>query len=261
MKKLLTPGWLLTTLLALAGMAVLIRLGFWQLERLAQRRAFNARVLAQTAAPPFTLTAGTLAADLTGMEYRKITVTGEYLPAGEVALRNQALYGQPGYHLLTPLVITGVQTAVLVDRGFVPADQYTPGSPDKFAEPGVQTVTGVIRLSQTEPDFGARADPTPLPGGRLEAWFLVNIAQIARQTSLPLLDVYIQQQDEVQGDAALPASDPFAGMSHPIRTQPPLELGEGPHLGYAIQWFAFAAILGIGYPLFIHRELQKDATP
>ena len=46
MRKLFTPRWILTTLLALAGVAVLIRLGIWQLDRLAWLREFNTRVVA-----------------------------------------------------------------------------------------------------------------------------------------------------------------------------------------------------------------------
>jgi surfeit locus 1 family protein len=74
------------------------------------------------------------------------------------------------------------------------------------------------------------------------AWNFVHIAGINQQVPYRLLPVYIQQ-----------APDPaWTGM--PIRTQPKLELTEGSHLGYAIQWFAMAAILGFGYPFFIRRQ-------
>jgi surfeit locus 1 family protein len=43
----------------------------------------------------------------------------------------------------------------------------------------------------------------------------------------------------------------------PYRTQPKLELSEGPHMGYAMQWFTFAALLGIGYPFFIKRQERR----
>ena len=47
--------WILTTLLAIAGVAVLARLGIWQLDRLAERRVFNERVLSQLHASPLDL--------------------------------------------------------------------------------------------------------------------------------------------------------------------------------------------------------------
>jgi len=256
-----TLGWLLTTLLVIAGVGVLIRLGFWQLDRLDQRRAFNARVLAQTAAPQLQLGPDTLGLDLGSMEYRAVFVTGEYLHEQEVGLRNQSLYGQPGYRILTPLLIAGTKTAVLVDRGFVPSASAEPGEWELFAEPGTVQVEGIIRASQAAPDFGGRTDPTPLPGEALLLWHLANIPLIARQMNVPLLPIYIQQKPEgatPEGGNAPGVPDPFEGITHPIRTQPALELTEGPHLGYAIQWFIFAAILGIGYPFFVIKEIRKE---
>jgi surfeit locus 1 family protein len=35
------------------------------------------------------------------------------------------------------------------------------------------------------------------------------------------------------------------------------ELSEGSHLSYAIQWFAFAAILTIGYPIYMKKDKSK----
>ncbi len=74
--------WLLATLLVVAAAAVMIRLGIWQLDRLQQRRAFNARVLAQTTQPSLDLTGANLSEDLTGMEYRAVVVNGEYAEFG-----------------------------------------------------------------------------------------------------------------------------------------------------------------------------------
>jgi cytochrome oxidase assembly protein ShyY1 len=39
-----------------------------------------------------------------------------------------------------------------------------------------------------------------------------------------------------------------------------VELSEGPHLGYAIQWFIFSAILGLGYPFFIKKQLGRRTS-
>jgi surfeit locus 1 family protein len=177
------------------------------------------------------------------MEYREVVVTGEYDPAGEVALRNQAWNNHIGVHLLTPLHIAGSDQAVLVDRGWVPLEDYSAGDLTKYAEPGVVEVRGVIRASQSKPEIGGRADQVPAPGeDKLLAWNLVNVPGIAAQVAYPLLPAYIQQ-----------APDP-EWSSLPYRSQPELELTEGPHFGYALQWFSFAAILVIGYPFYIRRE-------
>ena len=236
--RMFSRRWILSTLLVIAAMAVMIRLGIWQLDRLEKRRQFNARVLAQVNQPPLTLTGQALGADLASMEYRTVSVDGEYDHTQEVALRNQAWNDQIGVHLLTPLKIAGSDQAVLVDRGWVPVQDFNSHDWSQYTEPGEVRVTGVIRASSSTPDFGKRADPA----GRLDVWNFANVQRIAEQVSYPLLSIYIQQ-----------APDP-SWSSLPHRSQPELDLTEGPHLGYAFQWFTFAAILGLGYPFFIRRQ-------
>ncbi len=246
LRRIFSRKWLLTTILVVAAMAVMIRLGIWQLDRLHQRRVFNARVSAQIYQPSLDLAGGALQADLAQMEYRAVTVRGVYDPNGEVALRNQYWNNQWGVHLVTPLKIAGSNQAILVDRGWIPGDEYERGDWSKYREPGVQQVSGVIRLSLSKAELGRRSDPTPAPGvGPLKTWNFVNISRLAGQVSEPLLPVYVQQAP----DSA------WTGL--PYRSQPELDLTEGPHMSYAIQWFMFAAILGIGYPFFIKRQ-EKD---
>ena len=50
LKKMFSRAWLFATLLVFAGTALCIRLGIWQLDRLEQRRAFNAQVESMRAA-------------------------------------------------------------------------------------------------------------------------------------------------------------------------------------------------------------------
>jgi surfeit locus 1 family protein len=246
-KKMFSRRWLWVTLLVIVGVAVLARLGKWQLDRLAQRRAFNATVQAQIDAPPLELGINTLQEDLSAMEYRKVTVVGEYDFSQQLALRNQVEGDQWGVHLITPLRIQGTDSAILVDRGWIPESDFESGDWSKFNESGVLNVRGVIRLSQTKADIGLRSDPTLAPGQTgLPAWNFVNIDRIAKQISMPVLPVYIQE-----------SPDP-TWTGQPVRMQPQLDLSEGPHLGYAIQWFAFALFLAGGYPFFIIRQERKE---
>jgi surfeit locus 1 family protein len=242
-QRLFSRQWWKTTLLVILAAGVCIRLGIWQLDRLEQRRAFNDRVEAQVNQPPLVLEGAALEADLEAMEYRQVIVTGEYQHAGEVALRNQAWNNQMGVNLVSPLRIAGSDMAVLVNRGWIPFEDFTSNDWRKFQEPGIVTIKGIIRRSQTKPEIGWRQDVLPETGeAPLMAWNMINVAGIDRQLAYALLPVYIQQAPE-------PA---WTGM--PYRSLPALELTEGPHLGYAIQWFVFAAILGIGYPFYIRKE-------
>lgn len=242
--------WLFTTLLVLAGVAVLARLGFWQLERLAQRKAFNERVLAQIDQPVFELAGEGLSADLYNMEYRQATVTGVYDFSSQVALKNQSLGAEYGVHLLTPLQITDSDMAVLVDRGFIPGADAAPSSWAKYDQPGEVTVIGAIRRPQEKADFGRLADPLPAAGEPpLMAWNLINVAAIAGQIHYPLLNIYIQQAPN------------GATGSGPVSSAVELDLSEGSHLSYALQWFSFAALLGMGYPFYLRREMKRLAAP
>jgi surfeit locus 1 family protein len=124
LRKFMTPRWIFTTLLALAGVAVLIRLGIWQLDRLEWRREFNTRVVAQINAPALDLNNEQPSAEtLYEMEYRQVQVRGVYDFSQEVLLRNQVWDNQLGYRVLTPLHVSGSNAWILVDRAGFPMIQ------------------------------------------------------------------------------------------------------------------------------------------
>lgn len=244
--RMFSRRWLLATILVLAGVALCVRLGIWQLDRLEKRRLFNARVEAQIDQSPLALSGEALNEDIFNMEYRPVKVSGKYDFNQEIAIINQSFGNEWGVHLVTPLVIAGTDQAILVDRGWIPHQDYQSGDWSKYAEPGIVEVEGVLRRPQSKAEIGGRTDPTPAPGeAQRAAWNFVNIEQIGKQVSYPLLGAYIQQ-------APNPA---WTGL--PYRTQPEVEITEGPHMSYALQWFTFAALLGIGYPFFIRRQEHR----
>jgi surfeit locus 1 family protein len=254
MRRWFTPRWLVTTLLVVAAVGGMARLGIWQLERLAERRAFNARVQAQVSAPPLDLNGPIETGALYDMEYRQVIVRGVYAQEQEILMRNQVYQSRPGYHLLTPLRLENSAYVVLVDRGFIDFDQGRPESDAvsaadaanaAYAVPGPVEVRGILRRPHVPRLFGV-PDPTLSPGQtRLEAWNAVNLERLQAQIDGPLLPVYVLAAP----DPAYPGP-PYAQVEQP-------DLSEGPHLGYALQWFAFAAILGLGYPFFVRKQLAS----
>jgi len=241
LKKMFSRTWLLTTLLALIGSAVCARLGIWQLDRLKERRVFNAQVETMRAASTLDFNKN-VPADISLMEWRAVTVTGEYDFENQVALRNQYNDNLYGYHLITPLLFKG--TAVLVDRGWIPADgNSAPNDWRKYDEAGQVTVTGQVRLGQDKPAFGGVADAEFSPKlKRLDVWNNLNVTRMVEQSPYPLLPVYVQPNAD--GTDTKP----------PIPYQPDVDLTEGPHFGYALQWFAFATILFLGYPFYLRKQ-------
>jgi surfeit locus 1 family protein len=246
LRLLFTGRRLWTTLLVIALAALCVRLGFWQLDRLAQRRAQNALINARMNQPAQAIDGAGV--DLEDMDYRRVELRGVYDSAHEVILRNRALEGVPGVHVLTPLRLSqgaGAPAAVLVDRGWLPLELAAPEERRAYAAPpGEVVVTGLARRSQA----GAGGPPDPaLPAGqtRRDAWFRVDIGQIEQQTGYALLPFFVEQTP-APGDPDLP------------RRTPPTDLGEGSHLSYTIQWFSFAAILLIGYGAFMVQRLRQQ---
>jgi surfeit locus 1 family protein len=233
--KMFSRKWLFPSLFILAASAVCVRLGIWQLDRLEQRRAFNTQFESMRAASPLNLNQG-LPQNISTMEWRAVTVTGTYDFENQVALRNQYYENQYGYHLVTPLLFDG--EAVLVDRGWIPADADW----HSFDEPGPITLTGQLRLGGGKPAIGGVADALPAGGEKLEIWNNFDLEHMSAQFSYRILNVYLQ-----------PNVDP-GDITPPIPYQPVVEITEGPHFGYALQWFSFAVIFLVGYFFYLRKQ-------
>ena len=203
---------------------VFVRLGVWQLSRLLERRALNRAAQAARALPPLSLDdpAATTGLGPNGMQNRRMTLTGRYDDAAEVVLRGQGMQGVAGVRIITPLRPLRGDTAVLVERGFVPSPDAMTVDLAPLKEGGVVSVTG-IGLSL--PDSGTPGDPREL-NGQL-TWRRVDLAALRRRLPYPVAPFLVLQTP----DSSLPAQ--------PRRDEPPA-LDDGPHLSYALQWFAFA---------------------
>lgn len=248
MSKLITGQWLLKHLLVVLVLIALINLGFWQLRRLEQRRTFIRNITAALNQPAIPLSSSPVnPADLT---FRRVQVSGVFDNEQAMVIRNQLLGDLSGLHLITPLRLSGSDQAVLVDRGWIPRDNADPdpASLTAYDLSGQVTLEGIAHQTQTRPGWLSPLDP-PLKEGqsRLVAWFRVDIDRIQEQLPYPLLPIYVQQ---------LP--DPNAPADSLPRQEGGISLDEGPHLGYAIQWFSFAAILVVTYGLFLRQELGKE---
>jgi surfeit locus 1 family protein len=243
------PRGVAAALLALVVAGVCVRLGFWQLDRLEQRRERNAAVRAATRLPALLLDSASVRMVADSPEAyldRRVRVRGTYDPAREVVLRGRAREGLPGVHLVTPLRIEGSAATVLVNRGWVPSpDGATVVDRGAYAEPGVQEVVGLLQAVPATTDRGQPAAPR---GGGDTTFRRLDWAVVRERAEGPLLPIYVQQ---------LP--DP-ARTRPPYRVSPP-ELSEGSHLSYAVQWFSFAAIAVIGLLVVALRARRPQRRP
>jgi surfeit locus 1 family protein len=238
--------WLLATIGVALLCALFLTLGFWQLQRLEQKRAANALILARMQEPPLTLSGQAL--DPEQANLRRATVRGTYDYSQEIVLRNRTLNEIPGVHVIVPLRIAGSEAAVLVDRGWIPYEMADPAQRAQFrGAAGEVEVSGILQQSQKRPGSIAPADPPLGPDRpRLDAWHRVDIPRIQEQIPYPLLPLYLEE-DQTPGEP----------VRRFPRAEPELALSEGSHLGYAVQWFAFAGILLGGYVLFFRQRAQR----
>jgi surfeit locus 1 family protein len=220
----------LTIIAFLVVAAVCARLGVWQLDRLKQRRAANAAALSARDAPILVLNGQAPASDLTN---RRVRASGRYDHTHDIVLRGTVYQGVPGVEIVTPLILPGQRPAVLVNRGFVPSPDAVTVEVDSLHEPGEVTVEG-IALPLTS-DGG-----NPLERGQKTTWARLDLAALRSRLPYSVYPIYIRQSP----DSSLPR--------FPRRLEPPV-LDDGPHLNYAIQWFAFT-VLAVVFGVVIVRQ-------
>ncbi|MCU0490938.1 MAG: SURF1 family protein [Chloroflexaceae bacterium] len=245
MHRLLTPGWIFKHLFALLILAMMVWLGFWQLNRLEQRRSHNASLIAALSQPAQLISGGPV--DGEALHFHNIRVSGTFDNSQSMLLRNQQVNGQNGVHLLTPLRLTGSDQAIIVDRGWLPADPRGRAEVAPYAVAGEVTLEGVAMKGQSRPDNWLAGLDVAMPDEtRIEAWLRVDLQKMQTQLPYQLLPIYVQQ-------SPAPGTAPEALP----RPQATADLDEGPHLSYALQWFGFSAMLIVVYTLLIRQELQK----
>jgi len=199
---------------------VCLALGLWQMERRKDRRAANVMALEARSAPPVRLESGaTISASLEG---RRVSAVGHYDHVHDIVLRGRAYRGSPGVEVVSPLVLEGGRTAVLVNRGFIPTPDAVTVQTDSVREPGRVRVEGTALLITS----GGGA---PLERKSWITWSRLDLMALSVRLPYQLAPVYIRQSP----DTFLPR--------FPRRLEP-LPINDGPHLSYAIQWFAFAAM-------------------
>jgi surfeit locus 1 family protein len=236
-----------------------VRLGVWQLHRLAARRAYNHVVASRRAQAPVPL--DQIPRDSLTNRYRRVQFSGTYDFAHEIVLVGRIRDGAPGVDLLTPVHPGGAlgDTAVLVDRGWVYAADAMSVDEEQWREPirllGSGYVTGFV---------AGRGPSTLSTPDRPNEVRWVDRAAIEQRTGYPIASYMIVLDASPNAPASSSARADSGGppVRAPARIAPPA-LDEGPHLSYAIQWFSFAviAVVGPAWALFIGPRRTRGQQP
>jgi surfeit locus 1 family protein len=248
---LLKPRWILSHLFVFLVVAIMINFGLWQLDRLDERKSENAivtKAMDKQAEPLSTVLpegASSTSEQVKAAEYQPVYVSGVYRPDEQVLVNNRTNNGSPGYWVVTPLVLAD-GTAVAINRGWIPFSYTEDGSWDDFAPPnGTVVVQGLLRQSQVRESNGLVSSPKDSEVGTLRTLARLDVGRLAQQIDERLIPGYIslRAQDPPQIDLPVPVPLP--------------ELSQGPHLGYAMQWFAFSLLTIIVYPLLLRRYAHR----
>lgn len=229
---------LIPTLAAIVVVVVTSSLGSWQLRRAEEREALAAQQEATADAPPIALGREPLAnAEL--LSLHPLVTRGVWRADKVVFLDNQVRRGRVGFDVIMPLQIQGTDMHVLVDRGWVAATARRELLPEIVTPAGVVEIGGIARQANLRfKEYGAVYQE-----GRI--WENVTIERFAAWSSLKLQPVILLQTNATPD-----------GL---LRDWPKAGSGSDKNRGYAVQWFAMAALTAIlwGY-YFIRGRREND---
>jgi cytochrome oxidase assembly protein ShyY1 len=219
----------------------LARLGVWQYSRHLERAAINQQINRSLSMQPLAL-AELLLLPEAEREYRPIRLNGQY-EQSQVLWRNRVHKGGTGYHILSVLR-SADGSAVLINRGWIPyIDGVAEDWQAKYPVPnGPQRVDVIWRVDQENRSNTPETNSTK--------WFTIDTTAIGEALGMPLVAGFAQIQPENTDQQ--PDSLPYPALTS--------DMGMGSHLGYTVQWYAFALILLIGYSVVRIRRVRAD-TP
>ena len=218
------PRFFIPAFLIIATLALLITLGFWQLDRADQKRAIEDQVANANANIAELITDVDL---LSEKEYYHVHLQGSYIKDKQFIYDNQIVDQIPGYYVLTPFVLKGDSKVILINRGFIPWN----GRRDQIADIDIGAEITEVKVQISKP---------------------VKRIELKTDQIKPNFPVLIQALDLVKMSAI--ASLDFAstvGLLSPeskngfVRQWEPYTGSIERHIGYAIQWFLMALVLSI----------------
>lgn len=196
--------------IGLGGVAVLLWLGFWQIDRLAQKeailRAIETRIADATVALPEL-------PDAERDQYLPVAVEGRIDGRPLQVLTSRKNVGA-GHRLVVPFA-TG-ERRLLLDVGFVPQGAAMPELP-----PGRISVIGNLHWPDERDNF------TPDPDMSSRLWFARDVPAMAATLDTEPVLIVRRGGDDIPGITPWPVDT--TGIPND-------------HLGYAITWFSLAAI-------------------
>ena len=218
--------------------AVCSGLGLWQLARRSDALSEMDKVETNYAADPVPLAEALPGLDAfsASQKWLPVVMTGTYLTDDELIVRNRPLNINPGFEVLTPLLLAD-GSVFIVNRGWLPTGQ-TPDAPASVPTAPSGVVTVIARLKAGEPSLAGRS----ATGDQIAT---INLDEVSTRMDLPTYT----------GAYGLMASEEPTPDERPVAVTRPVK-DEGPHLSYAFQWFVFALMGFVGLGWAIRQEYR-----
>lgn len=243
-KFLLTPKWILLTLVCLAMLPAFQALSNWQWHRLYDRQSVNVEIQSQIDKEPIALSELLITTDglktvPEDVQWRTVEMTGIWLQDQQVLVRKKSLESDLGLWVVTPLQLVD-GTVVMINRGWTAAANSAVDSPEVAPVP-----TGTIEVLGRLRDVPVRTKPAPtdLPDGQVDRIVPIEILD-SRAT---LSNAYVE----------MTASRPESKSSD-IRSLPEPEVTEGAHRSYALQWLFFEIMTVIAWIILVRNEVKEQ---
>lgn len=232
------PRWI-PGIATVAGVALFVHLGLWQAGKGERRQAEIEQFTTRAKLGPFRVQAALLApADL---QDAPVVVRGVYEADKQFFIDNRQEDGKAGLHVVTPLLIEGSTTRVLVNRGWVAWGNSRAVLPSVATPAGVVEVSGIATQPSTKKFFLMPEHEE----ARTELWSRLDLARFATRYAVPVQAfVILQNQADAQD-----------GL---VRHWPAPEDRVAMHQSYSMQWFGMAAALTI---FFCVASLRKRVQP
>lgn len=221
------------TAAAIVAIAAFSWLGLWQLDRAGEKERRSTTFAARTGDAPILLNER-----LSGMpsrfdpawwRYRRVDVSGEAYGARQYLLDNRTRDGVAGYHVYVPLLVTGLDRVLLVNRGWVATGPSRERLPEVSMNPLELVVSGIVDYPRQPLLLGDDGYDRPSWPKVVQRIDLDKTARDLGRQVLPFV---------VLMDAAM--SRGFIREWSPV-----LGIGAERHRGYAFQWFSLAAAVAV----------------
>jgi surfeit locus 1 family protein len=218
---------ILGTFLAVLGISLFFSLGTWQVNRAGEKEKLQHDIESRQNQPEFILDSSIV--DISSKSYVPVKALGHYDAKHEILIDNEVVDGKAGYHVLTPLILKEDQSVIMVNRGWVPLGRSRDVLPELTTPENSVIIHGRISPHKSKPALILDQGDTE-PG---RVWQYFDDERYMKHTKYNLLPVVILL-DEEQGEGYL-------------RSWPKYSAKVAMHIGYAVQWYVFAAIVLITY--------------